>query len=69
VNANPKGLCAFDVFMLHALANSEMDTTNSEEFLTYVGQRFDDLAIRAQATLAQPEFAALLDPNCAELPE
>lgn len=68
VNSNPNGLCAFDVFMMHALAATDEPSANSEAFLAFIEEDFDDLLRRAQKTLADPQFTVLTDPDCRELP-
>ncbi len=69
VESNPKGLCSFDVFMLHALANSVEDTANSSEFLVYIRSEFDDLLRLARTTLDKPDYAEILDPGCRAMPK
>lgn len=68
LGSNPGALCAFDVFMLHALAASPFDSSNSEGFITFIDGAFDDLAARAAATMAAPRLAVLFDPACAAPP-
>lgn len=67
--SNPKGLCAFDVFMLHALASSGLESSNSPVFLDFIAARFDELAKAAAETLADARLRVILDPACAALPE
>ena len=64
VSSNPSGLCAFDVFMMHAVAQSPVDQTTDPAFLDFIEARFDDLDGRARETLADPRFAGVLDPEC-----
>lgn len=64
LNSNPGGLCQFDVFMLHALARSPLDRTNTPDFLSFIETRFDDLLHRTKVTVSQAGFAPILDPAC-----
>ena len=68
LQSNPKGLCGFDVFMLHALAASNLETTNSTALLDYIDGHFDELRGRVVETLAKPAYAPVLDADCASLP-
>lgn len=65
LRSNPAALCLFDAFMLHALATTSLKTTNSEDLLTDIDARFEDLLDLARTTLAQQEFASIFDPDCA----
>jgi len=67
--SNPKGLCAFDVFMLHALAAANLENVNSEALLIYVDTHFDDLSDATMQTLDRPAYRILLDGRCLELPQ
>lgn len=69
LSSNPKGLCGFDVFMLHALAQMTLESSNSQAFLDFIDMRFDDLLARTQMTLSSPSFTLLLDRSCLVLPE
>jgi len=62
--SNPPALCAFDVFMLHAVARAPVDQTTSPDFITYIDARFEALQALTEATLREPRFAPLLDPAC-----
>ncbi|WP_298919139.1 hypothetical protein [uncultured Roseobacter sp.] len=64
VSSNPTGLCTFDVFMLHAVAEAPVDQTTEPGFIDYVDQNYDQLFARALATMADPQLAALFDPTC-----
>lgn len=64
LQSNPAGLCRFDIFMLHALALAPVEQTNTEAFLHFIDGRFDDLMLRAEDTLAQADFAPILDQRC-----
>ncbi|WP_300035511.1 hypothetical protein [uncultured Roseobacter sp.] len=65
VRSNPPGLCTFDVFMMYAVAEAPVDQTNEPAFIEYVDANYDDLYTRAQATMGDPAYAAILDPVCA----
>ncbi|MDU9005771.1 hypothetical protein [Sedimentitalea todarodis] len=64
LRSNPARLCPFDVFMLHALARSPVEQTNSPEFLSFIETRFDDLEQLAGATVARAEHALIVDSAC-----
>ena len=66
--SNPNALCPFDIFMLHALAASDLDTVNTPALLGHLEAGFDALKARAEATVADPRFAILIDGSCARLP-
>ncbi|WP_141137826.1 hypothetical protein [Actibacterium lipolyticum] len=68
LTSNPRGLCAFDVFMLHALATSELENVNSNAFLEYLDHHFDELVQQTRATVQEPEFAGIIDRNCMDAP-
>lgn len=68
LDSNPRGLCAFDVFMLHAIAGMPVDSTNSQAFLAHLNAQFDILVDRTRATLADPELALLFDQTCLATP-
>lgn len=67
LRSNPSGLCRFDLFMLHALAEAPMENTNTPELLEFIDSRFDDLVARADRTAARAAFAPILDAGCAAL--
>lgn len=69
VASNPSGLCGFDVFMLHALAEAELADSNSADLLTSIDAGFDGLRAQTLATLADPQVAPLLDADCLTLPD
>ncbi len=69
LGSNPAGLCGFDVFMLHALAASRLDSTNSEQLLTFIDANFDRIAASTRETMQDPAFALLLDDGCTDLPD
>ncbi len=64
LRSNPVGLCRFDVFMMHAVASAPVEQTNTDAFLHYIDERFDDLLGQAERTIAQPGFAPVLDQFC-----
>lgn len=65
VQSNPYALCAFDVFMLHAVAHSPVGQTNESAFIDYIEADFDVLTDLANDTLRDPAVAPILDPGCA----
>tara|TARA_R110002126_G_scaffold9774_2_gene44042 strand:+ start:269072 stop:270043 length:972 start_codon:yes stop_codon:yes gene_type:complete len=69
VNSNPDGLCFFDVFMLHAVAQAPVDQTVDPEFISFIDRAYDSLLMQTQDTVADPRFADLLAPGCAFLPQ
>ncbi|WP_424968631.1 hypothetical protein [Dinoroseobacter sp. S375] len=64
LNSNPPGLCAFDVFMLHAVAQAPVDQTVDPAFIEYIDLEYDRLLIEAQHTMQDPRFAAIISPGC-----
>lgn len=64
VSSNPSGLCAFDVFMMHAVAQSPVEETTDPAFLDFIDTHFDALEGQARATLSDARFSAVLDPDC-----
>ena len=64
LNSNPKGLCAFDVFMMHAIAQAPVDQTIDPDFIDYITSQYDNLWAQADATLADPQFSGLFDEGC-----
>lgn len=68
LESNPRGLCAFDIFMLHALAETQLVSVNSPEFLNFIERHFEQLLQQTAATLNDPGFRPILDRNCGELP-
>ncbi len=68
LKSNPKGLCGFDIFMLHALASARLETTNTTRLLEFIDAKFDDLRARTARTLANPHYAPVLDESCREMP-
>ncbi len=65
VQSNPIRLCAFDVFMLHAVAQAPVDQTNEPAFLEFIDQQFETLRDQSVATLNNARFTEILDPDCA----
>ncbi len=62
--SNPGGLCAFDVFMLHAVAQSPVDQTVEPQFIAFIEAHFDQLEAQMQATMADVRFAPILSQSC-----
>ncbi|PRY77173.1 hypothetical protein CLV80_10617 [Yoonia maritima] len=69
LSSNPNGLCGFDVFMLHALAGSGLETVNSAELIMFIETNFDVLKDAAEKTVANPAYEMLLDNSCLALPD
>jgi hypothetical protein len=67
VTSNPSGLCPFDVFMLHAVAEAPVEQTVDPAFIQYIDDHYDDLLAQADATLADDRFASIVDLDCARL--
>ncbi len=65
LKASPAGLCAFDVFMLHAIARSPAEQTNEPAFIDFIEAEYDTLIAIAGETLKIPFLTRLLDPACA----
>jgi len=64
VNSNPSGLCRFDVFMMHAVAQAPVGQTTEPAFINYIDQHYDDLMRRTELTLGDAQFAPIFDPAC-----
>lgn len=64
LESNPGGLCRFDVFMLHAVARSPLDETNTPDFIQFIETHFESLRALGSASFADPRFAPILDPAC-----
>lgn len=64
LRSNPSGLCAFDVFMMHAVAEAPVDQTIDPRFIDFIEAQYDDLLMRAQATMSDPALAPILTPEC-----
>lgn len=65
LGSNPMRLCAFDVFMLHAIAQAPVDQTNDPAFIDFIDQQFAALRRKAEATMNDVRFAGIVDPDCA----
>lgn len=65
VNSNPSGLCLFDIFMLHAIAEAPVEETVDPDFIAYVEDQYTMLLDMAQTTAADPVFAPLIVEGCA----
>lgn len=68
LRSNPVGLCAFDVFMMHAVAEAPVDQTTEPGFIDYVDQAYEMLAAQAADTMADARFAGLIAPRCQRAP-
>ncbi len=64
LQSNPPGLCTFDVFMMYAVAEAPVDQTNEPAFIDFIDAHYDDLFSRAQTTMNDPTYAAILAPGC-----
>lgn len=64
LRSNPGGLCAFDVFMLHAVSRAPVDQTTDPGFLDYIDHRYDHLWQITDKTLQDPSFSILFDDRC-----
>ncbi len=64
LEANPSGLCEFDVLMLQAVALAPVDQTNDPAFITFIDTHFDDLLARARMITRNPAFAPIIDQDC-----
>lgn len=64
LNSNPKGLCTFDVFMMHAVAETPVDQTTHPGFIDYIDREYDMLLARAAETMADGRFATIMAPGC-----
>ncbi|MFK7751792.1 MAG: hypothetical protein AB8B51_04515 [Sedimentitalea sp.] len=64
LTSNPPGLCAFDVFMLHAVARAPVDQTTEPAFITFIDRAYESLFTAATATMSDPRFAPLMAPGC-----
>lgn len=69
LRSNPNRLCPFDVFMLHAVAQSPFEQTNDPRFLDYIATHFQELEQSAADTLATPGLDVILDPQCGAFSE
>lgn len=68
LKSNPRGLCEFDLFMLHAIALASVDQTTDAAFLEYIYDDYDTLVQLAAKTAANEQFAILFDPTCGGIP-
>lgn len=69
LRTNPEGLCAFDIFMLHAVAESPVDQTIEPAFIEFIDRDYERLLAEAAATMAEPRFAPILAPGCRQAAE
>ncbi len=65
LGANPGGLCAFDVFMLHAVGQAPVDQTIDPDFIEFIDAHYDRLLADRDQTLSDPRFAPIIDAACA----
>lgn len=66
--SNPAGLCAFDVFMMHAVAQTSVDQTVEPGFIDYIDREYDALLAQAAETMTDDRFAAIVEPGCLRAP-
>lgn len=64
LHTNPTGLCAFDIFMMHAVALAPVEQTNSDAFIAFIDTEYERLTDLAQATLSDGRFGLILDREC-----
>lgn len=64
LRSNPPALCAFDVFMLHAVAQAPVDQTVDPAFIDFIDAEYDSLIAQAQETMTNPRFATIFAPGC-----
>lgn len=64
LGSNPSRLCAFDVFMLHAVAKAPVYQTTEPEFIEYIDRKYEFLSSLAQSTIQDPRFTTIIDPSC-----
>lgn len=62
----PSALCAFDIFMLHAVAETKSGQTIDREFLHEIEANFPALQEKAQSTIRNPRFRGLIDEACGQ---
>ncbi|MEP6018490.1 MAG: hypothetical protein ABJ251_08400 [Paracoccaceae bacterium] len=65
LGGNPGRLCAFDVFMLHAVAQAPVDQTIDDGFIDYIDAQYEWLLLQSDQTMNDPRFAPILDATCA----
>ncbi len=66
LRSNPVGLCRFDLFMLHAVAQAPVAETVEPAFISFIDAEFDALSAAAQRTWSDVRFRSLLDPACSD---
>lgn len=64
LRSNPGRLCAFDVFMLHAVGRAPVDQTVEPQFIEYIDTHFDQLTQLAEDTMTDPRFEGIVDRTC-----
>lgn len=60
----PTALCEFDIFMLHAVAETRSNQTIDRSFLLEIEANFADLRKKAKSTIRDPRFQGLIDEAC-----
>lgn len=68
LKSNPRGLCAFDLFMMHAVATAPVDQTIEPGFIDYIARDYDALLAQAAITMQDVRFAPIVDPGCLPAP-
>ncbi|MFK7880711.1 hypothetical protein [Roseobacter sp.] len=68
LRSNPAGLCAFDVFMMHAVALAPVDQTVDPDFIDFIDREYEQLVAQATATMADARFSAIVAPGCLRAP-
>lgn len=64
LRSNPSGLCAFDIFMMFAVAETPAEETNTPEFISFIDAEFERLVDLAEDVMGNPRYGLLLDPDC-----
>lgn len=64
LNSNPRGLCPFDVFMLHAVARAPVEQTIEPRFITFIEEEYETLLAMADATMSDPAYDTLIAKDC-----
>jgi hypothetical protein len=67
VRTNPPGLCTFDIFMMHAVAEAPVDQTTEPAFIDFIDANYDTLLALAEETMVDPALASILEPDCRRL--
>lgn len=64
LGSNPPGLCEFDLFMMHAVAQAPVDETTMPVFIDYIDANFDVLVQMTSDTIQDSEYDVIRDPQC-----